>query len=86
MHFVAPELFGCLEDAVDPRPDEPVKTQVYAFGCLYYEVSHEHADLLTELSRFIMTVYLWPMRKAYKSRLSSPFSVARRRKHLNDEE
>jgi len=36
-----PELFGRSEDADDPSADEPTRTQmsdVYAFGCIYYEV------------------------------------------------
>ena len=41
LNFSAPELFGCHADA--STTDEPARTQmtdVYAFGCLYYEVRH----------------------------------------------
>ena len=42
LNFAAPELFGCLEDDTDdPSVEDPSRTQmsdVYAFGCLYYEV------------------------------------------------
>ena len=41
MHFAAPELFGHLEDRDNPSVDDSARTQmsdVYAFGCLYYEV------------------------------------------------
>ncbi|KAF8334388.1 kinase-like domain-containing protein [Amanita rubescens] len=41
LNFSAPELFGCLEDADDPSAIEPARTQmsdVYSFGCLYYEI------------------------------------------------
>jgi len=44
LNFSAPELFGCLEDADDPSAVEPARTQmsdVYSFGCLYYEVRHK---------------------------------------------
>ncbi|KAF8339436.1 kinase-like domain-containing protein [Amanita rubescens] len=43
LNFSAPELFGCLEDADDPSAVEPARTQmsdVYAFGCLYYEIHY----------------------------------------------
>ncbi|KAF8324806.1 kinase-like domain-containing protein [Amanita rubescens] len=44
LNFSAPELFGCLEDADDPSAVEPARTQmsdVYAFGCLYYEIYYD---------------------------------------------
>ena len=40
-NFSAPELFGCFEDADDLSAEDSTRTQmtdVYAFGCLYYEV------------------------------------------------
>ncbi|KAF8338652.1 kinase-like domain-containing protein [Amanita rubescens] len=44
VNFSAPELFGCPEDADNPSEDvEPARTQmsdVYAFGCLYYEIHY----------------------------------------------
>ena len=43
VNFSAPELFGCVEDTDDPSAIEPTRTHmsdVYAFGCLYYEVRH----------------------------------------------
>ena len=43
-NFAAPELFGGFEDdASDDVPARTQKSDVYAFGCLYYEVSGDHA-------------------------------------------
>ena len=42
VNFAAPELLGCSQDS--NTSDVPARTQksdVYAFGCLYYEVSDE---------------------------------------------
>ena len=50
LNFSAPELFGSLEDATV----EPARTQmsdVYAFGCLYYEVRHKN---------ILMPLLIWP--------------------------
>jgi serine/threonine protein kinase len=49
INFAAPELFGSLEDDddSDPSAEDPSRTQmsdVYAFGCIYYEVRRR--DLL----------------------------------------
>ncbi|KAF8314396.1 kinase-like domain-containing protein [Amanita rubescens] len=41
--FAAPELFGISEDDPDSFSDAPLRTQisdVYAFGCLYYEIHY----------------------------------------------
>ena len=41
VNFAAPELFGYCEDDESEDDDAPIRTQksdVYAFGCLYYEV------------------------------------------------
>jgi serine/threonine protein kinase len=50
-HFAAPELFFLTEDD-EGDEDAAVRTQksdVYAFGCLYYEVgNNRHANPLTE--------------------------------------
>ena len=43
LNFAAPELFGISEDDDDPSNDPPPRTQmsdVYSFGCLFYEVRH----------------------------------------------
>ena len=43
LNFAAPELLGCSQDD-DTSDDVTARTQksdVYAFGCLYYEVSDE---------------------------------------------
>ncbi|KAF8335107.1 hypothetical protein F5887DRAFT_892315, partial [Amanita rubescens] len=57
-NFAAPELFGFSEDENDSSEDVPARTQmsdIYAFGCLYYEVGrNKHADALAELPRSIM--------------------------------
>ena len=48
-NFAAPELFGCFEDADDPSAEEPSRTQmsdVYAFGCTYYEVRRRKMPVL----------------------------------------
>jgi len=57
-NFSAPELFGCFEDADDLLAEDPTRTQmsdVYAFGCLYYEVcldEHSEAPLTNCLDPF----------------------------------
>ena len=41
LNFAAPELFGiCDDDDPDDTPARTQMTDVYAFGCLFYEVSH----------------------------------------------
>ena len=55
LNFAAPELFGfCEDDDSDDDDDVPMRTQrsdVYAFGCLYYEVgSDKRAGAPTEQS------------------------------------
>ena len=52
LNFAAPELFGYCEDD-DPKEDDdvPSRTQmsdVYAFGCLYYEVGKNERTASTE--------------------------------------
>jgi serine/threonine protein kinase len=45
-NFAAPELFGLTDDDDDGRTH---KSDVYAFGCLYYEVGNKkHTDAPTE--------------------------------------
>ena len=49
INFAAPELFGCLEDENDPLAEVPPRTQmsdVYAFGCIYYEVRRRNMLVL----------------------------------------
>jgi len=49
LNFAAPELFGCLEDVDDPSAEDPSRTQmsdVYAFGCIYYEVRRRNMLVL----------------------------------------
>ena len=62
LNFAAPELFGFSENGDDFSNDTPARTQmsdVYAFGCVYYEVGHDkYADGLAQLPRFIMTACL----------------------------
>ena len=49
-NFAAPEMFGFVEDGEDPSDDVPARTymsDIYAFGCLYYEVGlHKDVDAL----------------------------------------
>ena len=46
INFAAPELFGLTDDDDDGRTQ---KSDVYAFGCLYYEVGNKkHTDAVTE--------------------------------------
>ncbi|KAF8336181.1 kinase-like domain-containing protein [Amanita rubescens] len=75
LNFAAPELFGFSEDEKDSSDDVPARTQmsdVYAFGCLYYEVGrNKHVDALAKLPRFITIVYLLPVNKTHKSGPSS---------------
>ncbi|KAF8339465.1 kinase-like domain-containing protein [Amanita rubescens] len=46
LNFAAPELFGLSEDSGDDDSDDvPPRTQmsdVYAFGCLYYEIHYDN--------------------------------------------
>ena len=49
LNFAAPELFGCLDDDDDPSAGDPSRTQmsdVYAFGCIYYEVRRRNMLVL----------------------------------------
>ena len=70
LNFAAPELFGFCGDENSSSEDVPARTQmsdVYAFGCLYYEVGrNKHTAALAELSRSITIVYLSPINKTCK--------------------
>ena len=52
-NFAAPELFGYIDDDTDDIENSTARTQesdVYAFGCLYYEVSYiKYFGALAEL-------------------------------------
>ena len=55
VRFAAPELFGFSEDDISDLYDDAqpmtnmYKSDVYAFGCLYYEVSkNKHASAISE--------------------------------------
>ncbi|KAF8336184.1 kinase-like domain-containing protein [Amanita rubescens] len=65
VNFAAPELFGFCEDEDDSSDDVPARTQmsdVYAFGCLYYEIHYDSIpfagkqdlQILTLISRGIL--------------------------------
>ena len=54
-HFAAPELCGFSEDDISQsghyaqQMEKTYKSDVYAFGCLYYEVSNDkHANAISE--------------------------------------
>ena len=65
-NFAAPELFGCLEDEGD-SDERTQKSDVYAFGCLYYEVSYKkRLDPLAERVRSITIVCPLLVNKIYK--------------------
>ena len=52
INFAAPELFGLYDNDSEENDDVPMRTQksdVYAFGCLYYEVrKNKRADAPAE--------------------------------------
>ncbi|KAF8345152.1 kinase-like domain-containing protein [Amanita rubescens] len=40
-NFVAPELFGVEDDAEDDNMARTQQSDIYAFGCLYYEIHYD---------------------------------------------
>jgi len=78
-NFVAPELFRYQATSGVPDPDgsdtEMQKSDIYAFGCLYYEACiYSYAGACAELhvtTRFIMVLCLLRMKTHIKSRSSS---------------
>jgi hypothetical protein len=65
-NFAAPELFDSHPD--DASAGRTQMSDVYAFGCLCYEVSCDtRADLLAEWARSIMRGCLLLTNKNYKS-------------------
>ncbi len=76
LNFAAPELLGFSKDDNDPSDDIPTRTQmsdVYAFGCLYYEVGihNQPCDALAKLLRSITIACLLLVNKISKSGPSS---------------
>ena len=71
LNFAAPELFGSfLDDASDDVPARTQKSDVYAFGCFYYEVSGDKRvmPLVNRgFSRSITILYLLPVNKNSRS-------------------
>ncbi|KAF8339445.1 kinase-like domain-containing protein, partial [Amanita rubescens] len=58
-NFAAPELFGCFEDPDDPSAEEPKRTpmsDVYAFGCIYYEIHYDSIPFACKQDIQIMTL------------------------------
>ncbi|KAF8328947.1 kinase-like domain-containing protein [Amanita rubescens] len=58
LNFAAPELFGILEADNDESDDVPPRTQrsdVYAFGCLYYEIHYDSIPFAGKQEIQIMT-------------------------------
>ena len=53
LNFAAPELFGTfLDNASDDVPARTQKSDVYAFGCLYYEVGGDK-HMMRSLNRIL---------------------------------
>ncbi|KAF8730338.1 hypothetical protein AX14_005639 [Amanita brunnescens Koide BX004] len=73
LNFAAPELFGfCEDDDSDDDDDVPMRTQrsdVYAFGCLYYEIHYDSIPFVGKTDKQIMK-YL--SRGAHPPRLPEP--------------
>ncbi|KAF8332885.1 kinase-like domain-containing protein [Amanita rubescens] len=72
-NFSAPELFGCFEDADDPSAEYPTRTQmsdVYAFGCLYYEIHFDSIPFSAKPEFQIMTLVT---RGTRPPRIEEPF-------------
>ena len=71
LNFAAPELFGLfLDDASDDVPGRTQKSDIYAFGCLYYEVSSDNlltTSLNKGLYRSITILYLLRVNKNSRS-------------------
>ncbi|KAF8340787.1 kinase-like domain-containing protein, partial [Amanita rubescens] len=59
LNFAAPELFGIPEDDGDPSDDPPPRTQmsdVYAFGCLFYEIYYDSIPFAGKSDMQILTL------------------------------
>jgi serine/threonine protein kinase len=91
-NFAAPELIGMCAtcgglDCDEPHNDEDeqhkiktMKTDVYAFGCLYYAVCRViwfNSTLSDVLHRYSLTLFLFMGRETFKSYDSSPREYAR---------
>ena len=65
--FVAPELLEISEHGDDPAATITQMSDVYAFGCLYYEVScSDHADPLADFHRSIIIKHLFSVYRRYR--------------------
>ncbi|KAF8325731.1 kinase-like domain-containing protein [Amanita rubescens] len=59
LNFAAPELFGIFEDDDDPSDDPPPRTEmsdVYAFGCLFYEICYDSIPFAGKSDMQILTL------------------------------
>ncbi|KAF8339447.1 kinase-like domain-containing protein, partial [Amanita rubescens] len=59
LNFAAPELFGISEDDDDPSDDPSPRTQmsdVYAFGCLSYEIYYDSIPFAGKTDMQILTL------------------------------
>ncbi|KAF8332884.1 kinase-like domain-containing protein [Amanita rubescens] len=59
LNFAAPELFGISEDDDDPSDDPSPRTKmsdVYAFGCLFYEICYDSIPFAGKSDMQILTL------------------------------
>ncbi|KAF8339497.1 kinase-like domain-containing protein, partial [Amanita rubescens] len=72
LNFAAPELLGFSEDDNPSDDDVPIRTQmsdIYAFGCLYYEIHYDSIPFSGKQDIQIMTLV---SRGALPPRLDEP--------------
>jgi serine/threonine protein kinase len=63
-NFAAPELFGAEDDAKDDDMARTQQSDIYAFACLYYEVSSKKCPshlVMPEMHRSTMMLFHLPV-------------------------